>query len=80
MYYGFPIIGYPKLNTRAVFRKRSTVSRQHSASMRVSVSTSVGTTLHSCCGTDEERNGAHSLLGGQGVLSSEKCVGRSGAG
>lgn len=41
---------YSKLKTRVSFRKQSTISRQHSASIRVLVSTSVGVPLHSCHG------------------------------
>lgn len=69
---------YPKLKTRAVFRKRSIISGQHSASIWVSGSTSVGIPPYSCRGTEELRGGAHGILGGRAVLSSEKCVARPG--
>ena len=48
--------------------------------MRVPVNTGVGTPLHSCHATEEAWGGAHGLLGGRAVLSSEKCVGGPGAG
>ena len=48
--------------------------------MRVPVNPGVGTPLHSCHATEEAWGGAHGLLGGRAVLSSEKCVGGPGAG